>query len=117
MNTLPRDPASFTDHLAACFDHRLHRAEVQVAGPLELLVDGERVSLMNLFRAVAHASAIGQANGPELVEQFIQSYAGMRQLRETPLPFEVVKGKSVDTLLRSSPHVRENLIRAIEARL
>jgi hypothetical protein len=98
MDTLPRDPASFTDHLAARFGHRLHRAEVQVAGPLNLLVDGEPVSLTNLYRAVAHASAVGQANGPELVEQFIQSYAGMRQLRQTPLPFDVVKGKILPRL-------------------
>jgi hypothetical protein len=36
---------------------------------------------------------------------------------ELGVPFEVVKGKSVEDLLRSSPHVREKLILAIESRM
>jgi len=88
MTRLPQEPQAFTDFIAQRFRQEMRTASVQVTKPLELLVDGERVDLDDLQRAVRTEDEVG-----ELVQRFIDAFIGSRRLMDTPLPFDVVKSK------------------------
>lgn len=93
MTDLPLEPEAFTEFLVVCFRKQIGKRDVEILGPLDLRIDAQTVNVTNLYRAVTHAEADGAAGGQNLVEQFIASFLSARQLRQTPLPLEVVSGK------------------------
>ncbi len=93
MEQLPLEPEAFTEFLVACFAKQIGKSDVAIVGPLDLRIDAQTINLSNLYRAVKHAEVNGAGDGQNLVDQFIGSFLSARQLRETPLPLEVVSGK------------------------
>lgn len=73
MSSLPREPEAFAEHVATLL-LRLHpEFAVELVGPRELLVDGRRLDLDNLYRMVSHDVPRGQ----EIVEHYLeQLFAG-----------------------------------------
>src|SRR5687767_12844728 len=90
MTRLSKDPQAFTEQIAKRFREEFSPATVQVTAPLELLVEGQRVDLDDLQRVIRSED---ETEPSELVQRFIDAFANSRRLNETPLPFEMVKGK------------------------
>ncbi|MEO0511325.1 MAG: DUF1444 family protein [Planctomycetota bacterium] len=68
MSSLPREPEAFAEHVATLLG-RLHpEFAVELVGPRELLVDGRRLDLDNLYRMVSHDVPRGQ----EIVEHYLE---------------------------------------------
>lgn len=89
MVHVPQEPEAFTELIAKRFHQELRTADVQVSGSLELLIDGHRVDLDDLQRAVRGE----EADANELIQRFIDAFVSTQRLIETPLPFEVVQPK------------------------
>lgn len=85
MSGMPEEPAAFADRVVGLLRQLQPGYEVKLNGPSELLVNGRRLDLDNLYRMVAHEPARGE----EIVEHFLdQLFAGdALNVAEMPLEF------------------------------
>lgn len=68
MRDLPQEPEAFAEHVSGLLK-RLHpEHDIQLVGPRELLVNGRRLDLENLFRMVRHEPD----RGHEIVEHYLE---------------------------------------------
>lgn len=73
MAHMPREPEAFAEQVAAMLRRLQPRFKVDLVGPRELVIDGRRLDLENLFRMVLH----DQERGVEIVEHYLeQLFAG-----------------------------------------
>ncbi|MDX2016963.1 MAG: DUF1444 family protein [Planctomycetota bacterium] len=70
---LPHEPEAFAERVAGLLRSLRPDYAVELIGPRELLVNGRRLDLENLFRMVSHEPE----RGPEIVENYLdQLFAG-----------------------------------------
>lgn len=104
---IPKEPEAFTEMVAKRFGKELKRVEVQITGPLELLVDGYRVDLDDLHRALRHDQI--EAEAEAMLQSFIDAFVGTQRLMDTSLPFDMVKPRilpqirSLDKMRHAAP--------------
>jgi uncharacterized protein YtpQ (UPF0354 family) len=73
MSSLPREPEAFAEFVAGLLKRLQPSYEVNLVGPRELLVNGRRLDLENLFRMVNHEPD----RGSEIVEHYLdQLFSG-----------------------------------------
>lgn len=73
MASMPREPEAFAETVAAMLKRFQPEYAVDFAGPRELVVNGRRLDLENLFRMVNHEPT----RGTEIVEHYLeQLFAG-----------------------------------------
>ncbi|MCC6661731.1 MAG: DUF1444 family protein [Phycisphaerales bacterium] len=73
MAGLPIEPEAFAEHVAAALRKLQPQYSVELTGPRELVVNGRRLDLENLYRMVNHEPG----RGPEIVEHYLQQlFAG-----------------------------------------
>lgn len=73
MSSLPREPEAFAEHVAAMLRRLQPEYTVELTGPRELVVNGRRLDLENLYRMVNHEPIRGE----EIVEHYLnQLFAG-----------------------------------------
>ncbi|MBI1189099.1 MAG: DUF1444 family protein [Tepidisphaera sp.] len=73
MNPMPREPEAFANAVASMLRQIQPEYNVDLVGPRELIVNGRRLDLENLFRMVNHEPARGE----EIVEHYLhQLFAG-----------------------------------------
>ena len=60
MPSMPREPEAFAEHVASLLKRMQPDFSVELIGPRELIINGRRLDLENLYRMVNHepASAI-----------------------------------------------------------
>lgn len=85
MSMMPQEPKAFAQRVASLLRAMKPECEITLNNPRELLVNGRRLDLENLFRMVAHEPARGE----EIVEHFLdQLMAGDAfTTQEMPLEF------------------------------
>jgi hypothetical protein len=85
MGDFPREPEAFAETVAAMLRRMQPDYSIEFLGPRELIVNGRRLDLENLFRMVNHEPSRGQ----EIVEHYLeQLFAGdAMQLTSVPLDF------------------------------
>ncbi len=85
MSTMPREPEAFAETVATMLRQIHPDYAVDLVGPRELLVNGRRLDLENLYRMVNHEPA----RGSEIVEHYLdQLFAGdVAQVSSMPLDF------------------------------
>ncbi len=73
MARVPKDPNTFTDFVASLIRKMQPRFEVEVLGTRELLVNGRRLDLENLYRMVSHEPV----RGKQIVDHYLdQLFSG-----------------------------------------
>jgi uncharacterized protein YtpQ (UPF0354 family) len=73
MSTMPQEPEAFAEQVALMLRKLQPRYAVELVGPRELLINGRRLDLENLYRMVNHEPG----RGKEIVSRYLdQLFAG-----------------------------------------
>jgi uncharacterized protein YtpQ (UPF0354 family) len=73
MPRMPREPEAFAEHVAALLKRIQPGYSIELSGPRELIINGRRLDLENLYRMVNHEPD----RGVEIVEHYLdQLFAG-----------------------------------------
>ncbi len=73
MSSLPHEPEAFAEHVASLLRRLQPALTVERSGPRELIINGRRLDLENLYRMVNHEPD----RGAEIVEHYLaQLFAG-----------------------------------------
>jgi len=68
MGVMPREPEAFAESVASLLKRLQPEYAIDLVGPRELLVNGRRLDLENLYRMVSHEPA----RGTEIVEHYLE---------------------------------------------
>lgn len=68
MGVMPREPEAFAESVASLLRRMQPDYAIDLVGPRELIVNGRRLDLENLFRMVSHEPA----RGTEIVEHYLE---------------------------------------------
>lgn len=89
MARMPREPESFAEQVAFLLRRLDPNHTIQFVGPRELVVDGRRVDLENLYRLVNHDVDRGQ----EIVEHYLEQLFTNDTLSLSAASFDFVRPK------------------------
>ncbi len=87
MAHMPREPEAFGEHVARILKRNYPDRNVELAGPLDLVLSGKHLGLENLYRMVLHEPD----RGVELVENYLDRLIEGDTLSSMPLPLSVAK--------------------------
>lgn len=87
MPYMPDEPEAFAETVATLLQRMQPEYEVNLVGPRELLVNGRRLDLENLFRMVSHEPGRGQ----EIVEGFLDQLFSGESLEVGDMPLEFAR--------------------------
>ncbi len=87
MSTMPREPEAFGEHVARILQSHYPDRTVELAGPLDLVLNGKHLGLENLYRMVMHEPQRGR----ELVNNYLERLIEGDALSSAPLPLSVAK--------------------------
>ncbi len=87
MAAMPKEPEAFAEQVTVML-RRLHpELHVDLVGPSELIVDGRRLDLENLYRLVAH----DPDHGAEIVEQFLEHLFAGDTMSAASMPLDLAR--------------------------
>ncbi|MEM1184832.1 MAG: DUF1444 family protein [Planctomycetota bacterium] len=89
MSSMPMQPDAFAEQVVSLLRSMQPEYEVILVGPSELLVNGRRLDLDNLFRMVSHEPGRGQ----EIVEHFLDQLFTGDALDMADLPLDLARGR------------------------
>lgn len=87
MARMPREPEAFGEQVARILQRHFPQREVDLAGPLDLVVSGKHLGLENLYRMVQHEPD----RGLEIVENYLDKLMEGDSLGAMSLPLSVAK--------------------------
>ncbi|MHC4107881.1 MAG: DUF1444 family protein [Planctomycetota bacterium] len=87
MGHMPREPEAFGERVARILHQQFPDRAVELAGPLDLILNGKHLGLDNLYRMVLHEPE----RGLEIVENYIERLIEGDTLSAMPLPLSVAK--------------------------
>lgn len=87
MARMPREPEAFGEQVARILERHYPDRPAELAGPLELILNGKRLGLENLYRMVL----FDPDRGVEIVENYLEHLIEGDSLTTTPLPLSVAK--------------------------
>jgi len=87
MARMPREPEAFGEQVARILERNFPQRDAELAGPLELLINGKRLGLENLYRMVM----FDPERGVEIVENYLEHLIEGDTLTSAPLPLSVAK--------------------------
>jgi len=87
MARMPKEPEAFAEQVAAMLE-RLHpEHSVELVGPGELIINGRRLDLQNLFRLVHQHPD----NGTQITEQYLENLFSGELVGVEALPLDVAR--------------------------
>lgn len=89
MGPIPHEPEAFAEHVAQIVRQRHPGSVVALVGSRQLLVDGRRIDLDNLYRMVLN----GPAHASEIIERYLEQVVFSDATRFTHLPLEFARGR------------------------
>jgi len=87
MTFMPREPEAFGEQVVQILRRHFPDREVQLAGPMDLCLDGRHLGLGNLYRMV-HTDV---TKGAEIVEEFLYQLLQGDELSRIQLPLSMAK--------------------------
>ncbi len=87
MAHMPREPEAFSEQVVRILRRLFPDRDVQLAGPMDLCLDGRHLGLENLYRMVS----VEPSRGVELVEDFLDRLFDGDQLSQLPLPLSMAQ--------------------------
>ncbi|MGP1271788.1 MAG: hypothetical protein ACTS22_00485 [Phycisphaerales bacterium] len=106
---MPREPEAFAEQVATMLQRIQPDYPVRLIGPSELLVDGRRLDLENLYRMVSH----DPVRGLEIVEHYLEQLFAGDGLDAADLPFELARHRIMPRIQPES--IFEHLSRELVA--
>lgn len=87
MAAMPQQPEAFCDQVRAMLERMRPDLEVDTSGPNELIVDGRRLDLENLYRMVIQ----DPDRGVEIVEQYLDHLFAGEAITAAAMPLEMAR--------------------------
>jgi len=87
MSHMPREPEAFGEQVARILQRHFPDRNVELAGPMDLVLNGKHLGLDNLYRMVQYEPA----RGVEIVENYLERLIEGDMIGSTPLPLSVAK--------------------------
>jgi uncharacterized protein YtpQ (UPF0354 family) len=108
MAHMPKEPEAFAEQVATMLQRIQPDYAVKLVGPSELLVDGRRLDLENLFRMVSH----DPIRGMEIVEHYLEQLFSGDPADGSDLPFELARQRIMPRIQPVSifEHLSEELV-------
>lgn len=108
MGSMPMEPEAFAEQVARLIQRMQPGYRIDRVGPRELLVNGRRLDLENLFRMVAHEPD----RGTDIVEHFLDQLFTGETLEVGDTPFELVKARVMPRIQPESifQHLSRDLV-------
>ncbi|MEO1715947.1 MAG: DUF1444 family protein [Planctomycetota bacterium] len=108
MAHMPKEPEAFAEQVATMLQRIQPDYAVKLVGPSELLVDGRRLDLENLFRMVSH----DPIRGIEIVEHYLDQLFSGDPSDGSDLPFELARQRIMPRIQPVSifEHLSEELV-------
>ena len=108
MAHMPKEPEAFAEQGATMLQRIQPDYAVKLVGPSELLVDGRRLDLDNLFRMVSH----DPIRGIEIVEHYLDQLFSGDPSDGSDLPFELARQRIMPRIQPVSifEHLSEELV-------
>ena len=89
MAFMPREPEAFGEQVFAILKRHWPERKAELAGPLDVIVDGRHLGLENLYRMV-----LGDPQrGTEIVEDYLEKLLEGDDLAVATVPFEMAKSR------------------------
>ena len=89
MTHMPREPEAFCEHVVHILRRHFPDREVQLAGPMDLYLDGRHLGLNNLYRMVLAEPE----RGVEIVEDFLEQLLEGDDISQMPMPLSMAKAR------------------------
>jgi len=89
MARMPREPEAFAEQVVELLHRLKPELRVELTGPRELVVNGRRLDLENLWRLVA----TDEDRGVEMVEQYLDQLFDEETFAVNAMPWEVARYK------------------------
>lgn len=108
MGSMPKEPEAFAEQVARLIRRMQPGYRIDRVGPRELLVNGRRLDLENLFRMVAHEPD----RGTDIVEHFLDQLFTGESLEVGDTPFEVARARVMPRIQPESifQHLSRDLV-------
>lgn len=87
MARMPREPEAFGEQVAKILSRLYPDREIDLAGPMDLVLNGKHLGLENLFRMVQ----VEPGRGLEIVENYLERLIEGDAIGSMPLPLSVAK--------------------------
>ncbi|HRP62869.1 MAG TPA: DUF1444 family protein [Phycisphaerales bacterium] len=87
MSQMPREPEAFGEQVAQILKRFLPQREIELAGPMDLVLNGKHLGLENLYRMVQ----CDPDRGVEIVENYLERLLETDSVGATPLPLSIAK--------------------------
>ena len=87
MARMPREPEAFGEQVARILLRNFPEREVELAGPMDLILNGKHLGLENLYRIVQHEPH----RGVEIVENYLERLVEGDAMSTMPLPLSIAK--------------------------
>ncbi len=87
MAQMPREPEAFGEQVARIIGRNFPDRSVELAGPMDLILNGKHLGLQNLYRMVQ----CEPTRGTEIVESYLERLIEGDSLSSMPLPLSVAK--------------------------
>ena len=87
MSRMPREPEAFGEQVAKILQRHFPERTVELAGPMDLVLNGKHLGLENLYRMVQYEPS----RGVEIVENYLERLIEGDMIGSTPLPLSVAK--------------------------
>ena len=89
MTHMPREPEAFCEQVVHILRRHFPDREVQLAGPMDLYLDGRQLGLNNLYRMVLAEPE----RGVEIVEDFLEQLLEGDDISQMPMPLSMAKAR------------------------
>lgn len=87
MARMPREPEAFAEQVARLFQRHYPERTAELVGPFEMVVNGKRLALENLYRMVL----FDPDRGVEIVEDYLDHLMEGDAITSAPMPLAVAK--------------------------
>ncbi len=87
MARMPREPEAFGEQVAKILQRHFPERSVELAGPMDLVLNGKHLGLENLYRMVQYEPS----RGVEIVENYLDRLVEGDTIGSMPLPLSVAK--------------------------
>jgi len=87
MARMPKEPEAFGEQVAKILQRQFPDRAVELAGPMDLVLNGKHLGLENLYRMVQYEPT----RGVEIVENYLERLIEGDSIGSMPLPLSVAK--------------------------
>lgn len=112
MARMPREPEAFSEKVTDLLRRLKPELDVSLVGPRELIVNGRRLDLENLYRLVS----TDEEHGVEIVEQYLDHLFDEETFSINAMPWEVAKTKIMPRIQPVSifKHLSQELVAHVQ---